>query len=138
VLKRISHVAVAVLNLDRACEFWRDVMGAEVSERRVIEEQKVEVAFVDVGGETRFELLCPTEENSPVGRFLAKHGPGLHHVCFDVDKIEDCLTHLADHGIKLVDDKPRPGAEGDRIAFLHPTSTLGALIELSETPETNT
>ena len=135
-LKRISHVAVAVTNLDEACAFWRDVMGTEISGRHVVADQKVEVAFVDVGGLTRFELLCPTEENSPVGRFLAKHGPGIHHLCFDVDNIEDCLVHLADRGVKLVNDEPRPGAEGDKIAFLHPASTLGALIELKERLET--
>jgi methylmalonyl-CoA/ethylmalonyl-CoA epimerase len=132
VLKRIMHVAVAVGNLDRACEFWRDVMGAEIEGRTPVPGQNVEVAFVRLDGDTRLELLSSTDDDSPVARFLAKHGPGLHHICFAVDNLATHLKHLAEHGVRLVDREPRPGAEGDLIAFLHPSSTLGTLIELSE------
>jgi len=132
-LKNISHVAFAVVNLDRACEFYRDVMGAEIVGRKIVPEQKAEVAFVRLEGTAKLELLAPTSDDSPIGRFLAKHGPGIHHVCFEVDDLERQLESLADHGVKLVDAKPRRGAEGDQIAFLHPTSTLGALIELCQT-----
>lgn len=131
-LKRIAHVAIAVADLDRACEFWQDVMGARIEGRRVVAGQKVEVAFVSLNAGTRLELLAPTEDDSPVGRYLAKHGPGLHHICFEVDNIEARLKHLEEHGIRLVDRTPRVGAEDDQVAFLHPSSTLGALIELSE------
>jgi methylmalonyl-CoA/ethylmalonyl-CoA epimerase len=132
-LKKLSHVAFAVVNLDRACEFYRDVMGAEIVGRKIVPEQKAEVAFVRLQGTTKLELLAPTSDDSPIARFLAKHGPGIHHVCFEVDDLERELESLADHGVKLVDAKPRRGAEGDQIAFLHPTSTLGALIELCQT-----
>lgn len=131
-LKDISHVAIAVNNLDRACAFYRDVMGGQIVNRHVIESQKVEVAFVQFGGRTKLELLCPTLADSPVGKFLAKHGPGLHHVCFETDSIEQQIAYFEDHGVKMVDKTPRPGAEHDRIAFAHPTSTLGTLIEISE------
>lgn len=131
-LKKISHVAFAVANLDRACEFYRDVLGAEITGRKIVPEQKAEVAFVKLGGTAKLELLAPMSDDSPVGKFLAKHGPGIHHICFEVDGLQQKLEFLADHGVKLVDAKPRRGAEGDQIAFLHPTSTLGALIELSE------
>jgi methylmalonyl-CoA/ethylmalonyl-CoA epimerase len=131
-LKDISHVAIAVTNLDRACAFYHDVMGGEIVNRHVIGEQKVEVAFIKFGGRTKIELLCPTEAESPVGRFLARHGPGLHHVCFETDSIENEMVSLEDHGVKMVDKTPRTGAEHDRIAFAHPTSTLGTLIEISE------
>jgi len=132
-LKKISHVAFAVANLDRACEFYRDVMGAEIVGRKIVPEQKAEVAFVRLPGTAKLELLAPTSDDSPVGRFLAKHGPGIHHICFEVDDLKRQLESLADHGVKLVDTKPRRGAEGDQIAFLHPASTLGALIELCQT-----
>ena len=131
-LKDISHIAIAVSNLDRACAFYTDVMGGEIVNRHVIPQQKVEVAFVKFAGHTKIELLCPTEDDSPVGRFLAKHGPGLHHVCFETDNIEQQTAFFEDHGVKMVDKAPRPGAEHDRIAFAHPTSTLSTLIEISE------
>ena len=134
--KGITHIAVAVGNLDRACAFWHDVMGAEIEGRTVVPAQKAEVAFVKLGDGARLELLAPTDDDSPVARFLAKNGPGMHHICLAVDDIAAHLEHLADHGIKLIDREPRPGAEGHRIAFLHPSSTLGTLIELSESPET--
>ena len=131
-LKDISHIAIAVSNLDRACAFYTDVMGGEIVNRHVIPQQKVEVAFVKFAGHTKIELLCPTEDDSPVGRFLANHGPGLHHVCFETDNIEQQMAFFEDHGVKMVDKTPRPGAEHDRIAFAHPTSTLSTLIEISE------
>jgi len=131
-LKSISHISIAVGNLDRACEFYHDVMGGKITNRHVVPSQKVEVAFVEFTGSARIELIAPTQEDSPVGRFIAKHGPGLHHICFHVDHIEDTMTYLEDHGVKLIDKTPRPGAEDDRIAFLHPASAWGTLIELSE------
>jgi methylmalonyl-CoA/ethylmalonyl-CoA epimerase len=132
-LKKISHVAFAVVNLDRAIEFYRDVLGAEIAGRQTVAEQKSEVAFVKLDGTTKLELISPTSDDSPVAKFLAKKGPGIHHICFEVDNIEQRLEFLHDHGVRLVDEHARTGAEGDKIAFLHPASTLGALVELTET-----
>lgn len=132
-LKKISHVAFAVVNLDRACEFYREVLGAKIVGRKEVPEQKSEVAFVELGGTAKLELISPTSDDSPVAKFLAKKGPGIHHVCFEVDSIEERLEFLHDHGVRLVDEQPRTGAEGDKIAFLHPSSTLGAMVELTET-----
>ena len=132
-LKKISHVALAVVNMDRACEFYRDVLGLNIVGRKEVPEQKSEVAFVELGGTAKLELISPTSDDSPVARFLDKKGPGIHHVCFEVDGIEERLHFLHDHGVRLVDDQPRTGVEGDKIAFLHPSSTLGALVELTET-----
>jgi len=131
-LKKISHVAFAVVNMDRACEFYREVLGAKIVGRKEVPEQKSEVAFVEMGGTAKLELISPTSDDSPVKRFLDKKGPGIHHICFEVDGIEERLHYLHDHGVRLVDDQPRTGAEGDKIAFLHPSSTLGALVELTE------
>jgi methylmalonyl-CoA epimerase len=131
-LKKISHVAFAVVNMDRACEFYHEVLGAKIVGRKEVPEQKSEVAFVELGGTAKLELISPTSDDSPVKRFLDKKGPGIHHVCFEVDGIEEQLHFLHDHGVRLVDDQPRTGAEGDKIAFLHPSSTLGALVELTE------
>ncbi len=133
-LKKISHVAFAVVNLDRACDFYRDVLGAEIMDRKIVPEQKAEVAFVRLGGTAKLELIAPTSDDSPVGRFLQKHGPGIHHVCFEVNDLDRHLEFLADHGVKLVGERPHQGAEGGKIAFLHPSSTLGALVELCEAP----
>ncbi|HWO56051.1 MAG TPA: methylmalonyl-CoA epimerase [bacterium] len=131
-LKKIAHISIAVTNLDRACAFYHDVMGGEITDRHRVDDQKVEVAFVNFSAGTKIELIAPTREDSPVGRFLAKHGPGIHHICFETDNIEKQMAFLSDHGVKLIDAAPRRGAEHDKIAFVHPSSALGTLIELSE------
>ncbi len=131
-LKQISHVALAVGNLDRAIEFYHDVLGLNITDRQVVPEQKAEVCFVEIGGTAKLELIAPTSEDSPVQKSIDKKGPGIHHICFEVDNIEERLHWLEDHGIKLVNKEPRQGAEGGKIAFLHPSSTLGALMEFCE------
>lgn len=131
-LKKLAHVSLAVANLDRAIEFYRDVFHAEITGREIVEDQKTEVAFLKLGGTAHVELIAPTSEDSPVARYLAKHGPGIHHICFEVDNLEANLEHLTEHGIRLIGNKPKEGAGGHKVAFLHPASTLGALIELSE------
>ena len=130
--KKISHVGLAVRNLDRAIEFYRDVLQMKISGRKKVESQGVEVAFVDIAGSAQLELIAPLDHQSGVARFLDKHGPGIHHLCFEVEDLEKQIKHLIDHGITMIDTKPRVGAEGDRIAFIHPKSMLGALIELKE------
>ena len=131
----ISHIAIAVRDLDEAIKFWTTVMGGTLAERKPMPDQQVELAFIEFGSGAKIELLQPTDANSPVGRFLAKNGPGLHHVALRVNGIESCLDDLTSKGIQLVDETPRPGAEDDRIAFMHPKSTQGVLIELSESDD---
>jgi methylmalonyl-CoA epimerase len=131
-LKKISHIGLAVINLDRAIEFYRDVLKMDIRGRVKVESQGVEIAFIKIGGTTELELLSPLREDNGVARFLAKHGPGLHHICYEVDNIGERLAWLKDHGISLIDEQPRTGAEGDKIAFANPKSMLGVLTEFKE------
>ncbi len=131
-LKKVSHIGMAVKNLDRAIKFYRDVLQMEVRGRKKVADQGIEVAFLNIGGSTELELIAPLNENSTVAKFLEKRGPGIHHICFEVDDIESQIDHLTEHGVEMIDKKPRRGAEGDKIAFAHPKSMLGALIELKE------
>jgi len=131
-LKKISHIGLAVLNIDRAIEFYRDVLKMEIRGRVKVESQGVEIAFLNIGGTAEVELLAPLRDDSGVARFLAKHGPGIHHICYEVDDIEQRLTWLKDHGVALIDEQPRIGAEGDKIAFARPESMLGVLTEFKE------
>lgn len=131
-LKKISHIGLAVKNLDRAIEFYRDVLQMEIRNRVKVESQGVEIAFIKIGGTAELELLAPLREDSGVARFLAKQGPGLHHICFEMDNIEQRLDWLKDHGVAMIDETPRVGAEGDKIAFAHPKSMLGVLTEFKE------
>ena len=130
--KKISHLGLAVKNLDRAIEFYQDVLQLKVSRRIKVEDQGLEIALIDLGGNVQLELLAPLRLDSAVGRFLEKRGPGLHHFCVEVENIEKQIADLVEHGVAMVDEKPRRGAEGDKIAFIHPKSMLGALIELKE------
>jgi methylmalonyl-CoA epimerase len=104
----------------------------EIRDRIKVESQGVEIAFLKIGGTAELELLAPLSEDSGVARFLAKHGPGIHHICFEVDDIEQRIAWLTDHGVAMIDEKPRTGGEGDKIAFAHPKSMLGVLTELKE------
>lgn len=131
-LKKISHIGLAVKNLDRAIEFYQDVLNMKVRGRKKVESQGIELAFVEIGGTAELELIAPLTENSGVARYIKKSGPGIHHICFEVENIESEIARLIDHGITMIDQKPRVGAEGDKIAFAHPKSMLGALIELKE------
>ncbi len=129
-LKKVNHIGIAVRSIEEAKRFY-EVMGLQVEGYEVVEEQKVKVAFVPVG-ETRIELLEPTSEDSPVAKFIAKRGEGIHHIAFEVDDIEKALEVLKESGVRLIDEKPRRGAHGTRIAFLHPKSTNGVLIEICQ------
>jgi len=129
---KVSHIGLAVKNLDRAIQFYEDVLGMKVSGRIKADEHGVEIAFVEIGGDTELELLAPLREDSGMAKFLAKHGPGIHHFCVEVDNIEEQIKSLVDSGVTMIDKKPRIGAGGDKIAFAHPKSMLGALIELKE------
>lgn len=128
----LDHVAVAVHDLDEALSLYGDLLGAEVAYREEVEGQGVEVAFLDLPGESRLELVAALGEGTPVGRFLERRGPGLHHVCFRVPDLERALRRLDDAGVPLVDRRPRRGARGSRIAFVRPDAFGGVLVELKE------
>jgi len=130
----IDHVGVAVNNLDEAISLYRDVLGLKLEGVHAVEEQKVLVASFSTGGETRIELLEPTERESPVAKFVERRGEGVHHIALKVRNIEAVLEELKGKGLKLVDEKPRIGVGGAKIAFIHPKSTRNVLLELCEKP----
>jgi methylmalonyl-CoA/ethylmalonyl-CoA epimerase len=127
----LNHVAIAVKNLDDAIRHYVEVLGFAPPEIEVVAEQKVTTAiFGHAAG--RIELICPTELNSPVAKFLEKRGEGLHHICVEVDDIDAALQTLKLKGAQLIDEVPKIGAGGARIAFIHPRSAFGVLTELRE------
>jgi methylmalonyl-CoA epimerase len=130
-LLNLDHIAIAVHDLDAALDGYRDRYRVEPAYREVVEEQGVEEAMIPVGG-SFVQLLQPLSPDTPVGRFLDKHGEGLHHVAYAVTNIEAALSHLKETGARLVDESPRKGGRGTRIAFVHPADLGGTLIELVE------
>jgi methylmalonyl-CoA/ethylmalonyl-CoA epimerase len=133
-LKKIYHLGYAVENLDTAAGFYREYFGAVTGEPEEVEEQGVIATMFDVG-ESKIELVQPTRPDSPVGTFIAERGEGFHHVAFQVEDLEAILKELKEHGIELIDDVPRVGVGGTRVAFLHPKGILGVLTELVELPK---
>jgi methylmalonyl-CoA/ethylmalonyl-CoA epimerase len=127
----IEHIGIAVTNLNEAISFYEKVLGLKCYNIEEVPDQKVRTAFFMVG-QTKIELLESTDPEGPIGKFIAKKGEGIHHIAFSVEKIEEQLIHAAEQGITLIDCKPRKGAEDLDIAFLHPKSTFGVLIELCE------
>lgn len=127
----LDHIGIAVRDLASALAFYRDALGLEVEEMEEVGPQGVRVHFLPAGG-PRLELLEATAEASPVARFLERRGPGLHHVTFLVDDIHAALAELKARGVRLVDEQPRRGAEGALVAFIHPSSTHGVLVELKQ------
>jgi methylmalonyl-CoA epimerase len=131
---RIDHVGVAVEELDEALALYRDRFKLAVSHREVVEEQGVEAVLLDAG-ENHVELLAPLGADTPVGRYLARNGPGLHHVAYQVQDVERTLAALKDAGLELIDERPRAGIRGSRVAFLHPRATAGVLTEIVQPAE---
>jgi methylmalonyl-CoA/ethylmalonyl-CoA epimerase len=129
--KRIDHIAIAVQSLTEALEVYSGLLGLPVSVVEEIVEQKTRVALLPIG-ESRIELLEPTADDSPVARFLARRGEGIHHICFRVEDLAEELERLKSAGMRLIDEHPMIGAGGCRIAFLHPSAANGVLIELSQ------
>ena len=129
---KLDHVAIAVPNLAEAVAFWSVKLGLPDTGRDTVEEQGVRVAFLDVGNGARIELLEPLGPDTPVGRHLARRGPGIHHVCLQVPDLDAALARLKEQGVRLVDESPRPGAHGTKVAFVHPKGTGGVLLELVE------
>ena len=127
----LDHVGIAVGELDAALDFYRDVLGLEIEAPEDVPSQRVRAHFIPVG-ESTLELLEATAEDSPIAKFVAKRGPGLHHVCLRVDDIVAALAELKGKGVRLIDETPRPGAHDSLVAFLHPASTHGVLVELKQ------
>ena len=131
---RIDHIGVAVADLEAAIALHANTYGMAVAHRETVEGQGVEAVLLDVG-ENHVELLSPLAEETPVGRFLAKRGPGLHHVAYQVTDIDAALAELRDAGVRLIDEQPRTGIRSSRVAFLHPSASGGVLTELVEPAE---
>jgi methylmalonyl-CoA/ethylmalonyl-CoA epimerase len=130
-LKKIHHIAVAVDNLDEAAKFYRDCLDLELTGIETVSAQKAKVGFFPIG-QSSIELVEPAEPDSPLQKFLATKGQGVHHICFEVDDIEAEIKNLLEKGAIMIDQKPRPGAHNSKVAFLHPKSAGGVLIELVE------
>ena len=130
---RLHHVGLAVANLEDSIALYRDVFGAELIDRRRNEQEGLEAAFLRVG-DAELELMAPLREDSPVGKFVARRGPGMHHVAFGVSDLDRSIDEARDAGLELIDAEPRVGMHGSRIAFIHPRSAGGVLTELVESP----
>ena len=128
---KIEHIGIATRSIEEALQFWRDALGLEVRHTETVEEQGVNVAMLPAG-EPRVELLEPTGPDSPVAKFLEKRGPGIHHIAVRVPDIRAALARLKAGGARLIDEEPRGGAGGCLVAFVHPTSAGGVLLELVE------
>ena len=131
---RIDHIGVAVEDIEPAMALYRDSLRLDVAHREVVEEQGVEAVLLDVG-ENHVELLAPLAPDTPVGKFLARQGPGLHHVAYQVADIDAALAACREAGLQLIDEQPRTGIRGSRVAFVHPRSTGGVLTEIVQPAE---
>lgn len=128
---KVDHVGVAVKSLDDTLTFYQEVLGLDLQGTEVVEEQKVRVAFLPVG-DTEVELLESTDKDGPIAKYIEKKGEGMQHIAFRVENIEDAIAEMKAKGIRMIDETPRYGAGGAKIAFCHPKSTNGVLVELSE------
>jgi methylmalonyl-CoA/ethylmalonyl-CoA epimerase len=131
---KIDHIGIATGGIEEVANFYREALGLNFAEVEEVSEQKVRVAMLPIG-ESRIELLEPTTSDSPISKFLAKRGPGIHHVAIQVDDIRESLRKMKQEGARLIDEEPRKGAGGCLVAFVHPSSTGGVLVELVENQE---
>jgi methylmalonyl-CoA/ethylmalonyl-CoA epimerase len=127
----IDHIGIAVSSIEEAFAFYRDALGLEVEAPEDVPSQRVRAHFIPAG-ETALELLQATADDSPIAKYVAKRGPGLHHLTLRVDDIAAVLARLKSRGVRLIDETPRPGAHGSLVAFIHPSSAHGVLIELKQ------
>jgi len=132
---KIDHLGIAVKSISDSLSFYRDALGMEPGGTEIVEDQGVTVAMLPVG-ESRIELLEPVSEDSTVGRFISKRGEGIHHICYEVDDLTSKLEELRARGVRQLEGYPRRGAEGNLVAFLHPASAHGVLVELVEKART--
>ncbi len=130
-IKKIEHIGIAVKDLQSSIEYYENVLGLKCYNIEEVEDQKVKTAFFQVG-DTKIELLESTSEDGPIAKFIDKKGEGVHHIAFAVENIDEALAEVENKGVRLIDKKPRKGAEGLDIAFLHPKSTNGVLTEFCE------
>lgn len=133
-IKNINHVAIVVDEIDTALKFWRDILGFEIDEIQDVPEQEARVAFLPCGG-SKIELVEPTSSDTGIARYLQKRGPGLHHICIEIEDIEITLRQLKTDGIRLIYDTPETSEDGRKYTFIHPQSTNGVLIELYQRPD---
>lgn len=129
--EKLAHIGIAVKGLDKALPVYRDLFGLELIEEKDLPDRGIRVAILSAGS-THVELIEGTRPDSAISKFIEKRGPGIHHLCFGVRDIGSCLEKLQDKGIRLIDKAARPGAEGRPVAFLHPSSTEGVLVEIEE------
>lgn len=132
-IKRIAHLGIAVKNLDEGKKLYGNNLGLALKGDEVVESQKVKVSFIQVG-ESNLELLLPTADDSPVAKFLETKGEGFHHLALEVEDLAGALEELKAAGVRLIDEKPREGAHGALVAFIHPKATFGLLLELCQYP----
>jgi methylmalonyl-CoA/ethylmalonyl-CoA epimerase len=130
-IKKIDHIGIAVKDLKKAMSIYRDILGLECKGTEVIEEQKI-IHATFLAGEAKIELVQSTHPDGPVGKFIEKRGEGMHHIAYRVESIDETLKELSAKGVKLIDEKARTGADGAKIAFIHPKDMKGVLIELVE------
>jgi methylmalonyl-CoA/ethylmalonyl-CoA epimerase len=130
---KINHIAIVVPDLEEGTSFWADALGLQVSKIEDIPEQQVRIAFLPVG-DSNIELLEPTNDSSGVARYLQRHGPGLHHICLEVENIAETIERLKEANVQLIDDEPRTGHNDIKLAFIHPKATGGTLVELYQLP----
>ncbi len=133
-IKRVDHIAIVVDDIGAALEFWRDSLGLELTHVEHVPNQESVVAFLPTG-EAEIELVKPTSEDTGVAKYLRKRGPGIHHICLEVHDLESCLDELQSRGVRLINPEPTAGTGGRRVAFIHPESTHGVLVELYELSE---
>lgn len=131
-IKKINHIAIIVPDLEASLAFWRDTLGLRLAQVEEVESQQAVVAFMPAG-DSEVELVRPTTETSGAARFLARRGPGLHHVALEVDDLDAMLVRLKEKGVRLINESPITAAGGNRAAFIHPESASGVLVELYET-----
>jgi len=129
VIKSVHHIAVVVDDMEKSLAFWRDALGIALHELRDVPAENSQVAFLPLAG-AEVELVMPTSDDSGIAKYLAKRGPGMHHICLEVDDIDGMLVQLKDKSIRLINEQPRLAEDGRKYAFIHPESTGGALVEL--------
>ena len=128
-VKKINHVAVVVEDMEQALAFWRDALGMQLQELRDVPAENSQVAFMPLEG-SEVELVVPTTDDSGIARFLSRRGPGMHHICLEVDDIEAMLAQLKGNNVQLINEEPRLASDGRKYAFIHPRSASGVLVEL--------
>lgn len=130
-IKKVNHIAIVVSDLEESLRFWVDALGLKLAHTEHVASQAVDVAFLPVG-DSKIELLKPTDDESGVARYLEKRGAGMHHLCFEVDDIVATLIQLKEVGVQLINEAPVVGSDGRKFAFIHPKSANGVLVELYE------